>query len=199
MIRAFVAIELPTRLREELGAFRSDLKHDFSTLPLRWPPLRNIHLTLKFLGDVEEAHVDAIAEALGAQARLRSPFELHVGELGVFPNARRPRVLWVGVRVGDELMRLQRGIERECERLGFAPERRAFAPHLTLARVQRGARPKDLQRLAEWVGERKSAQVGTERINEVALFRSELKPSGAEYTKIATAKIGNPERESHAV
>jgi len=147
-----------------------------------------IHLTLKFLGNIEEPLVDKIGDILKRIADGARPFQLKVRNLGVFPNARQPRVLWVGVTDGDEeSCALQQKIDEALQPLGFEKEKRAYHPHLTLARIKslRGTAA-----MMNIVDAHKSRFVGECRIDRVILFRSELHPEGARYTKLAEAPFG---------
>jgi 2'-5' RNA ligase len=183
-LRAFVALELPPEIQQALRQISADLKAKLKGLPLRWVAVENIHLTLNFLGDIPEDNIKAIADLLSAKTKSVPPFEIELGGLGVFPNPRRPNVVWVGVSAPDTLNDLQKLLETELSRLGFPAEERSFSPHLTLARVRRAARPADLQRIGEIVTSVSVAAAAAGCIESVALFRSDLKPSGAVYNAL---------------
>ena len=150
-----------------------------------------LHLTLKFLGNVDAGRVDGITQGMRRACRDLAPFELALSGLGVFPNAGRPRVVWAGVR-GElgPLAELQGNVETEMSALGFAPERRAFSPHLTLGRVR--------DRVADWQRSRLggavtgcSIEAARPWLVEAALLvRSELGPGGATYTNLASVPLG---------
>jgi 2'-5' RNA ligase len=144
----------------------------------------SIHLTLKFLGDIAEAQVPAIHRALETAARMEAAFTLTVEGLGVFPDVRAPRVIWVGLTgEGPRLQALAAGVEATVAPLGFPTEARPFAPHLTLARVKE--RGRDVGRAL--AGSRLLEQphrVGVLPVTAIALMRSELKPSGSVYTEL---------------
>lgn len=146
----------------------------------------NIHVTLRFLGEVSRGLVEEAAKAL---SKLRAePFNMLLRGLGAFPSPSRPRVVWVGVAEGAaELSALHRQVEELLRPIGFGPEREEFVPHITLARV-RGAR--GLQRLASFVRENSEVEVGLMRVEEVKLKRSVLTPSGPVYSDIFVKKLG---------
>jgi len=191
--RLFVALELPEEIRSHLRALQEDLKRRTPGRAVRWVDPAGIHLTLHFLGDVERGRVEALDGALGAAARGRAPFELATGGLSCFPNARRPRVVWVGL--GGQLAplgALHAAVERELGALGFEPEDRAFHPHLTLGRVrQEAARPavEELARVLQGAAAEPSPPF---RVADVILFRSELRPSGAVYSALHHAPLAAP-------
>ena len=184
-LRLFVACELSAEVQAALGRLQDDLRRS-GTGRLRWVRPQGIHITLKFLGDVDEARVDELCAAL---AQAIEPFELRLsasGELGGFGGARL-RVVWVGL-AGDlePLAELARRVEEALEPLGFAREGRRFTAHLTLARVPDAMPPADRQRLADLLRSHRSVALPPMVVTEVALMRSVLRPGGSEYSRIAT-------------
>jgi RNA 2',3'-cyclic 3'-phosphodiesterase len=148
----------------------------------RWVRAENIHVTLKFLGEVAEGKIDAIRSALG-EIRSHKPVALEFRGLGFFPNERRPRVFWAGMEAPLNLKTLAVDIESLMEKLGIPREKREFSPHLTLARFERPRLPEALGKL---IAENQERAFGSLRTNEFHLIQSRLKPSGAEYTTVAT-------------
>ena len=137
-IRAFIAVELPPAVREAVEGVVRELRSGIGD-GVRWVRPEGVHLTLKFLGDIDADSVPAISDGLDRCAASAAPFDLFLEGVGVFPNARRPRVVWIGLGGALEpLLALQHSIDRELEGLGFARERRPFTPHLTLGRVRDG-------------------------------------------------------------
>jgi 2'-5' RNA ligase len=166
-----------------------ELKKRLPAAPVRWVTPANIHLTIKFLGDVSVGNLDLLTKMLQAEAGRHPAFEVRVGGLGAFPSNRRPRVVWVGVEAPAELAALQRGVEAEMARLGYEPEPRAFSPHLTLGRVIRNAASDDLRRLSEALERNPVGALGSFRVAAVHLFRSDLQPGGAVYTRLFSANL----------
>jgi 2'-5' RNA ligase len=189
VLRAFIAIELPEEVQQRLDAHCQALQKEMAGLPLRWVPVPNIHLTLKFLGDVSETNLKTIADILASSCGQYPPMEISLGGMGVFPDLRRPRVLWVGVEAPDELQHLQERLEAETERLGYPPEKREFSPHLTVARVKRGAARREQAAISQQVQAQKLGFLAAAVIDEVSLIKSELKASGAVYTTLSSAKL----------
>jgi 2'-5' RNA ligase len=189
VIRAFIAIDLSADIRRELDRLSNQLRQQMKALPVRWVPAGNIHLTLKFLGNVSPATLETLQNALQAEAARYAPFELRVGELGAFPSNRRPRVVWVNAFAPAELNQLQRGVEEQANRLGYAPEERGFTPHLTLGRVSRNANNSEIQRIGQALDTIQVGELGVMQVQDVRLFRSDLQPTGAVYTCLFIAQL----------
>lgn len=150
-----------------------------------WVARDNVHLTLKFLGNIEAARRDAVAGALSDAAAGCPGFELSVRGLGAFPTPARPRVLWAGVDAGAaQAATLARRVDETLAALGFAPEPRAFAAHVTLGRVRA---PRANPRLAEALAA--SRTFGRQRVDRLVLMRSQLSPRGARHTELAGAPL----------
>ena len=160
-----------------------------NSVPIRWVPTENIHLTLKFLGNVSTANLELLKDILGNVASNHHECDISVGGIGVFPKPHNPRVIWVGMEVPQELFNLQLEIEIETARLGYSREHRPFSPHLTFGRVSRNASTEDVHIIAESLENYKVGFLGATRVRTVYLFRSDLKPEGAEYTPIHSAAL----------
>ncbi len=193
-VRAFVAVELDELLRVALAELQGQLKRAPLGRLGRWVDPVGIHLTLKFLGDVSTGQLPELRTALHRAAREVAPFEFGLARLGCFPNIRQPRVIWVGV---DEptgaLQRLQCAVERELGAAGFPPERRAFSPHLTLARVRDQSQPRERAELGAWLQTQRVGRLGAMRAAELSLMQSDLRPSGAVYTCLEAAALRTKE------
>lgn len=190
VIRAFIAINISPEIKQRLEALSEDLQRALQGVPVRWVPVENIHVTLKFLGDVSQANLDLLKKLLSSEAAAHPVFEISAGELGAFPSIRRPRVIWVNIQAPADLLNLQRGIDTETARLGYAREDRPFSPHLTLGRVSRNANANDLRRISEELAARKVGFMGAANVHQVFLYRSDLLPSGAVYTPLYSANLG---------
>lgn len=188
-IRAFIAVELNAAARESVARVMSDLRAAAGD-GVRWVRPEGVHLTLKFLGDIDTGSVPAISGALDRCAAPSQPFTLILEGVGAFPNLRRPRVVWVGLgRELEPLMELQQSVEGELEALGFARERRAFTPHLTLGRVRDGATQQQLRALSEAVAGASVERDAHVPVRELALMKSDLRPTGAVYTQLHAARL----------
>jgi 2'-5' RNA ligase len=186
MYRTFIAIDMPEQVRAALGEAEQRLQAAAAAdaRAVKWVAPASIHLTLKFLGDTPVDTLDAIRAALAHVASARRAWALQLGHAGCFPNARQPRVLWIGVE-GDigGLTELQAAIEAAIAPLGFPTESRPFSPHLTLGRVRDDAGADVRQRLGVAVQSLRPATV-LFTAEGVSLMRSELRPSGAVYTQL---------------
>jgi 2'-5' RNA ligase len=189
VIRAFIAIDLTLEIIQHLEQVSTQLKKRLEGVPVRWVPVDNIHLTLKFLGDVSLANVDMLKKILQTEVEGHHVFEISVGGLGAFPSLHRPRVVWVGVEAPAELTAVQNGVESAMARLGYAREERPFSPHLTLGRVSRNAVGRDERLIGEAIEAVKLGFLGVARVNEVHLYKSDLLPNGAVYTRLFTASL----------
>jgi 2'-5' RNA ligase len=189
LLRAFIAAEIPSSVHQAILQKTEPMRKSLGTAIVRWVPIQNIHLTLKFLGDVAPANVDALTQMLGMEAVRIDPFDIYIGGLGSFPSLKRPRVLFVGVRAPAELEALYRGIESACARLGYESKERGFSPHLTLGRVKQDASTADQQKIRRVSAELKIDSLGTARVDSVHLYKSELKPNGAVYTQLFSAPL----------
>ena len=192
VIRAFIAIELTAEIQKRLDEISAAFKQQLNGVPVRWVSAGNIHLTLKFLGDVSVATLKLLTDILKTEIGTHRPFEVSVGGAGAFPNNRRPRVIWVGVEAPSDLAVVQSGVETAMARLGYPREDRPFSPHLTLGRVSRNATSDDTPALTEFLQSSRVGFLGAACVQEICLFRSDLQPSGAVYTRIFTAPLGQP-------
>jgi 2'-5' RNA ligase len=190
VIRAFIAIEMSAEIRRGLDHVTAELKQRLKDVPIRWVPVENIHLTLKFLGDVSVSNIEMLKKILAGEAARHTGFEISVGELGAFPSTHRPRVIWVKVEAPPALAYLQAGIENETARLGYPREERSFSPHLTLGRVARNAGPADIRRIGDALEAYKVGFLGAAPVRMVNLYRSDLGPGGAVYKCLFNASLG---------
>lgn len=188
-IRAFIAVELSEQVKQALTKLQGRLKSD-SRAPVKWTDPEGTHLTLQFLGNIDAAMTGQIAAAMEAASRGIHPFRLTVSGLGVFPGPARVRVVWVGLKGDVEILeQLQQRIEVALSPLGFKPEARPFTPHLTLGRVREEARPDERQDLGKLIAGTKDSIDSPLEVRAVHLFRSQLRPTGPIYTRIASVEL----------
>ena len=189
-IRTFIAIELDESIKDGLTKLQERLKGKVPRGSARWVRPKGIHLTLKFLGDVPADQIGEITRALERSCQGFAPFSLSCGGLGCFPNLKRPRVVWVGIQEETgTLAQLKKAIEENVAPLGYPTEKRKFSPHLTLGRVQKRASSGDRRRLGELVGASEIGMLGQMEVRSVNLIRSDLRPSGAVYTRLAEVEL----------
>ncbi len=182
VIRSFIALELPEAIIAALGTVRKGLKSQ--GLNIRWVNPEYLHLTLKFLGDIHPEQVDTIAGVLARTVSGKAPVSLTAKGAGVFPNIRRPNVFWIGLAGQlDSLVLLQQELDQGLGEIGFAMENRPFKGHLTVGRFKG---PTDTGRLIQAIRSLVDFQSPLFEGEAVTLFQSELQPSGAVYTRLAT-------------
>jgi 2'-5' RNA ligase len=186
MIRAFLAIELPDAWRPGLAQVQGELKR--SHADVRWVTPGNIHLTLKFFGNVPDDEIDALALSAREAAAQAAPLQLQVTSAGAFPSPQAPRVVWLGL--GGDLVPLTQlfyRLEKAFATLGYPPEGRAFNPHLTLGRVKS---PANRERLAKMLAKMPPLDWPPFTVKELILFQSVLSPHGSKYTPLQVIRLG---------
>jgi len=185
-IRTFIAVESSPEVREAAG--RLVQQWERLSRDVKWVEPENMHLTLKFLGDVDSEQIPSVTEAVRKAAAECRPFELEIRGTGAFPSLRRPNVFWLGVGQGAELLGiLAQKVERTLEPLGFRPEDRPFHGHLTLGRVRRGGG--QLAALLERLRKEQDFQAGWVSVRQITLFSSQLTPQGPIYTPLDHAPL----------
>ncbi len=184
MLRSFIAVEIPIETQRTIAQHLAPLQKVLPRPLIRWVAPQNVHLTLKFLGDVSPVNLDRMAEALRNEANVHQAFSMSVGGLGAFPNSRRPRVIWIGLEAPSSLAALQHGVEAAAAILGYAAEDRAFSPHLTVGRVGQNASVADLHRIHTALEETKIGFLGEVKVETIHLFKSDLRPGGSVYTPL---------------
>lgn len=190
LMRAFLAIDLPEYIRTALGRKQAELRNSLAKMnpaqskrdaEIRWIKPEAMHLTLKFLGEIPETRVGQVIEFLSAFKAFES-FPVEVKRFGFFPSPSHPQVFWAGVEAPPALAQLARELEEGLEKIGFAPEKRNYNPHLTLARFKNPRPRPEFQSLVETQDQ---FSMGRFEAGEFFLFESKLSPRGAEYRKVA--------------
>ncbi len=183
-MRSFIAIELPETAKSALAELQQEFKK--CGADIRWVKPENIHLTLKFLGNIDEKNVDKVVKIIKEVCNRYNMFTLEVKGIGVFPNIKSPRVLWVGIN-GGVLAELQGEIEDGMASLGFERENRKFTAHLTLGRFRSSM---GKEGLLEAIKLHEKDSFGSINVKSIFLMRSDLNPAGAQHTKIAGVFLG---------
>jgi 2'-5' RNA ligase len=186
ILRSFVAVEIPVEIQSALASSSAPLQTALPKPLVRWVAPQNIHLTLKFLGDVSPANLELLAEALKVEAVSHETFTISVGTLGAFPNPRRARIIWIGLDAPTALLALLRGVEAVTSSLGYASEERPFSPHLTIGRVGQNISGTDLQQIRNALEGTSIGELGSFRVDAVHIFKSDLRPGGSVYTRLYT-------------
>ncbi len=189
LLRAFLASEIPSPIQDGIQTATNGLRRELGNDVIRWVPAYNIHLTLKFLGDVSESSLAMVKQMLTTEAAQYEVFNVQVEGFGCFPNARRPRVLWVGLQAPPTLAALQHSVDAFAARLGYRAEERGYSPHLTIGRIRQDASSANVQKIRCAVEQTKIGVLGTIQVRAVNLFKSELHSSGSVYTKLFSAPL----------
>ncbi len=185
LIRTFLAIELPRALLRKIEEVQGGLRS--SQADVRWVTPENLHLTLKFFGNIDESQIEPIVQSMDQAVQETPPILLRAKGMGAFPNLRNPRVIWIGFDEGKEaLTSFQRKLEIEFEKVGFPREDRSFHPHLTLGRVRSNKGKEDLIKRMEGYREEEFGEV---QVEKVILFKSDLRPSGPIYTPLREVRL----------
>lgn len=193
MIRAFIAIHVPEWIRHRLSQVQQELQRGLGPQAVRWAPLDQMHLTLRFLGHIPDESVSPLIEALLPVAAAASGIHLGVCGLGAFPSVRQPRVLWAGLSGAVEaLQHLQRQVAEASSTWG-EPEEREFHPHVTLGRVKE-LRSRESRQLSSLVEARSAQPFGDWPVTDFHLMQSQLSPRGATHRSIRTFPLANPSR-----
>lgn len=188
-IRAFIALDLPQLIQESIEKESTRLQKILGQEAIRWSAIQNMHLTLKFLGNIPSNHIDFLKRMLTQLADAHSPFDLQIGGLGSFSHGKSTRVLWLGIHAVAELTSLQRDVEAGTSKLGYEKEARAFSPHLTLGRVKQNIHLSEMQKIRNALQTFQLGKIPSARVDSVHLYQSELHPEGSIYTKLFSANL----------
>ncbi len=190
-MRVFVGVELDDHVRDAAAEIGESLRRDLGRrVNARWVPAANLHVTLWFLGEVQESRIESTLDALNAPFS-ETAFDLEVSGLGAFPPSGEPRVFWLGVTSGgDALRRINRELAARLQPLGFEAERRPYSAHLTIARVKeisRGLSYRDLRNML--TTRTRPAEAGNCRVEAVTVFRSRVSSKGAVYEGLQRVRL----------
>jgi RNA 2',3'-cyclic 3'-phosphodiesterase len=177
-MRLFTAIDIPPGVLGNVATLLERLK---PAARIKWSPPSNLHITTKFIGEWPEQRLAELQEAL-ATLPARAPVEIAIRNVGFFPNPHSPRVFWAGIEAPPELAALARDTDHALAKLGVAAEPRAFAPHLTLARIKE---PVPLQKLRETIAALDSLDFGSFTADRFCLYHSRMQQAGSVYTKLS--------------
>lgn len=188
-IRAFIAIELPKQVKDELSSIQKNLRN--SGADVKWVEPENIHFTLKFLGNTEKTKIKDITDALNEIAKKIKSFSMNLTEIGAFPRISYPRVIWVGIKEGaNTVSELAKTVEGKLNKLGFPKEDRPFSAHITIGRVRSPKGKEKLKTQVENLNKSKSQLADYKiQISKITLFQSTLMPTGPTYTKLHEAHL----------
>lgn len=192
LIRCFIALDYPTAVKNQILAFMQKLKERFQSGDIRWVTETNLHLTLKFIGEVPEAKIDSISSTLLRLTPAHQSFTLSPERTGVFPNSKEPRILWIGSAPCPPLMSLAAAIDQSLNQHGIPAETKRFSPHLTIGRVNHNLHLQALTRIGEAYLSLPADPFDTFQVEGIRLVRSQLQAGGPIYSTIANFPLAKP-------
>lgn len=184
LIRSFIAIDFPPAVRQAISAFIQSGKKPLTALPVRWVSEGNFHLTLRFLGEITPDMLTDVRARLAPIAKNSVCFPFQITGRGLFPDARRPSVLWIGAENSEPLQFLARAVTEAAENAGMSFDHKGFKPHLTIARVQRESAPAALSQIAPIFQSLPLPEFSPFEVDHFTLYKSELLPGGPRYSVI---------------
>lgn len=191
--RTFVAVAISGEARAEIGAMMQSL--GLESNGIRWTPKANLHLTLKFIGDIDQQRISDLGRAISAGAEGLASFHYIICGTGCFPSWHRPRVLWLGIHDSENiLVELQHGIDHHLHKIGIPKETRSYTPHLTIGRVRQ------VDAVKEILTRFRTFELGEFRVqvNQIDIIKSELRQSGARYTVLHSIPLLDPHSKSQS-
>lgn len=184
--RIFIAVDISDEARSKSAVYLEKLRKDFRDLRVGWEQAEKLHLTLKFLGDLDEQQLAKIKEAVRETARHFAKFTISLQNTGVFPNPKNARVLWIGLDdEPDNLLKIFEMLETECQNSGFPKETKKFHPHLTIARLRE---PNKSRKLVERHLAEKFERIEFE-VSQIVIYESQLLPTGSKFYKLAKSEF----------
>jgi len=184
-IRTFIAVKLTPEIISSISQVQEKLKGVGGRV--KWVEPSNVHITLKFLGNITHEQLDKVIVATREALRPNGPFEVTASGLGTFPGKNNPRVIWIGIAEGkQELARLGKAIDKSLSKAGFPHEKREFSPHLTLGRVKSS---EGRERLTKAIASTDASNLGGMRVEKIAIMRSQLTPAGPIYTALEAIEL----------
>ena len=185
MIRIFLAFDLPEDLKDKIYSdFSEYIKSPYLKKNIKWVEKENLHFTIKFLGDVKEHKVLEIFQKIAEKAKEVASFEIKIKDFGAFPNYKRPKILWLGMKMFDtQLKVLKKKIDLNLAKIGFVQEKRKFAPHFTIGRIKQKADQGIVQEFLKAI-ETKEFEYPAFLVEKIVLYKSILHQHGPEYKKM---------------
>jgi 2'-5' RNA ligase len=188
-MRTFIAVDFPTELLTKIEAISAFFKTKTPEKALKWVETDKLHLTLKFIGEINPTQVEQVKTILAKSLTGQRAFDIEVGGLGMYPNRNNPRVIWLGISGADPMIEIHRILEQDLAAIDIMPERREFTPHLTLARVRRSTDKETAKMIGKTLSQFVIEPLGTISINQVRLYQSVLTPSGPIYTPLYSVPL----------
>jgi RNA 2',3'-cyclic 3'-phosphodiesterase len=188
-VRTFIAVDLPSELKKKIDEICTFFRQKTPERALKWVSAEHLHLTIKFIGEINESKIVQVKDAMEHALIHQTTFEFQVSGMGIFPNHKVPRIIWLGIIGVEPLTMIHRNLDKELAKLEIQPETRPFSPHLTLARVRKNVDPAVLKTIGATLSQFKVDAVGTAVVHAIHLYQSELTPSGPLYTLLHSVPL----------
>jgi 2'-5' RNA ligase len=183
-MRTFIAVDFPPEIISKVAKIIEYFKTQTPEKAMKWVPVENLHLTVKFLGDVPEARLEQVENIISGSLKGIPPFKVEVGGLGIHPNKHKPRVIWLNIACEQTLMDIHQNLNHALADAGIEPDNRVYSPHLTIARIRDQTVKETRQGIGRTLAEFKVDKLGEVTINEVILYKSELTRAAPVYSPI---------------
>ena len=188
-MRTFIAIdfspEIIRKITEIINYFRSQTPDK----AIKWVAPENLHLTVKFLGEVPDNKIEDIKEFIKKSLADKHTFQIEVKGLGMYPNATKPRVIWLGIKGSEPIVEIYKILDSELQKANVQPDKRGFSPHLTIARIRRNTDSKVVQEIGKTLSKFKVDSLGSCIIDHIVLYKSVLTPKGPIYTSLLSTPL----------
>ncbi len=188
-MRTFVAIEFSPKIRGKIGEIIEYFKTQTPDYALKWVEPQNLHMTIKFLGEVSEEHLRTIKDVLSDTLKGRSAFEIEVTGMGMYPSTQKPRVIWLGIKGSEPLKDIHQSLDQALQKASIPPDKRGLSPHLTIARVRRNVETLIVQDIGKTLSQFKIDSLGKCTIDRIVLYKSTLTPSGPIYDPLLSIPL----------
>ena len=188
-MRTFIAVDFPPDMLARINEITTFLKKETASNALKWVETNNLHLTIKFIGEISVSKVEQVKQTLTKSLEDQFAFDIEIGGLGMYPNKNNPRVIWLGVNNGEPLIQIANNLDQALSDLDIKPERRSFSPHLTIARVRRNTDKSSAITIGKTLSQFKVETLGAITIDQVNLYHSKLTPSGPIYTILHSVSL----------
>jgi len=188
-MRTFIAVDFPPEIIAKVAKIIQYFKTQTPEKAMKWVPVENLHLTVKFLGDVPENKLDQVKTILSSSLKRTPSFNIEIGGLGIHPNKNKPRVIWLNIACDQELIDIHQNLNMALVPAGIEPENRKYSPHLTIARIRKQTGKDTRQEVGRTLAQFRVDRLDKVTINEIILYKSELTRNGPIYTPLLTQPL----------
>lgn len=188
-MRTFFAVNLPPNMLDKVDNISKFFMKETSTPALKWVEKDNLHLTIKFIGEVSESKVEQVKHTIVQSLQHHKTFEIEISGLGMYPHQNNPRVVWLGIINEKPLIQIAQKLDQTLTTLDIKPEQRAFSPHLTIARVRRNTDKTTAMAIGKTLSNYQVDPLGAFTIDRVVLYQSQLTPTGPVYSTLHTVHL----------